>query len=73
MREAVKKNANSNESEFFRSDRIFNDAFTRPKVTSFMIVVQFRVNMLANLVINIYRLMDRQMFAFVDKKAMIML
>ena len=38
-----------------------------------MIVVQFRVNMLANLVINIYRLMDRQMFAFVDKKAMIML
>lgn len=35
MREAVKKNANSNESEFFRSDRIFNDAFTRPKVIFF--------------------------------------
>lgn len=69
MREAVKKNANSNESKFFRSDRIFNDAFTRPKVIFSMIVVQFRVNMLANLVINIYRLADRRIFAFVDKEA----
>lgn len=68
MREAVKKNANSNENEFFRSDRIFNDAFTRPKVIFSMIVVQFRVNMLANLVINIYRFTDRRIFAFVDKE-----